>query len=719
MRVNAFRLSVRTKILAAIGGVVAMLAIVAVIGITRLNTTAHDAERLYQENVLGVLYSLETEASLLASAREEYRAFDAPAGDHRDELIAESRHEMEQALEHAKAYEETYASEEDRVRWEAVVAQIHAVVEARAHVLDVLEDGDIAAAREAAEAMTEDVAALDKALNEAADYNAEIAKESRDEALSAASSARTLLIGTSIVAALAGLAAGFWIARSIANGVSKMRAAAAGIAQGDLDQNVAVSSKDEIGDMAASFGEMISYIRGIANVATEVSQGNLAVDVSAKSDRDVLGNAFVSMQRYLSETATAAEQIAGGNLTVHVAPKSERDTLGNAFATMIERLHETLAGAASTAERVTQAKDQLAQSASQAALATQEVARASQQVAEGTGQQAAAAQQVNQGVEQLTLAIDQIVRGALTQAQSVDEANGLGARVASGADEMAANAEQAAAGARDAAATAQEGATLVQRTVDGMDRIKQTVDAAAAEVASLGERSTEIGKIVSVIQDIAAQTNLLALNAAIEAARAGEQGRGFAVVADEVRQLAERVARATQEIGGLIEGVQKGVDASVKAMQQGAVEVGTGAAAAGEAGDALQRILAAAESVAGQIQQIARGSTELRSSGQQMAALLADVRGVVEQNSAATEEMQATASSAGDQMAGIAAIAEENSAATEQLSASAEEMTAQVQEVSAATEELGQMADNLARQVAAFKLNRGAGELDARRRRAA
>ena len=134
---------------------------------------------------------------------------------------------------------------------------------------------------------------------------------------------------------------------------------------------------------------------------------------------------------------------------------------------------------------------------------------------------------------------------------------------------MAESASAASEGAREASETARSGAALVQKTVDGIGRIQVAVDGAAQEVTSLGAQSEEIGKIVAVIEDIAAQTNLLALNAAIEAARAGEQGRGFAVVADEVRQLAERVAGATKEIATLIEGVQNGVAASVKAMEQG------------------------------------------------------------------------------------------------------------------------------------------------------
>ncbi len=259
---------------------------------------------------------------------------------------------------------------------------------------------------------------------------------------------------------------------------------------------------------------------------------------------------------------------------------------------------------------------------------------------------------------------------------------------------------------------------MVQRTIDGMQRIKQTVDTAAEEIARLGERSAEIGNIVAVIDDIAAQTNLLALNAAIEAARAGEQGRGFAVVADEVRKLAERVAGATKEISGLINGIQRSVESSVKVMAEGATETDAGARVAADAGVALQEILAAVGSVNSQMGRIASGSEDLRGAGAEMVSVVTDVRtvvesvgdsvtsiaGVAEQNSSATEQMRGTARSVGDAIQSIAGVAEENSAATEQVSASSEEMTAQVEEVTAAAHSLGAIADDLHAKVATFKL---------------
>ncbi len=453
---------------------------------------------------------------------------------------------------------------------------------------------------------------------------------------------KTVLVVGVVAAALVAVIA-FFFARSIASPIGRIATAAAGIAEGDLEQDVAISSKDEIGEMANSFGEMIDYLR---------------------------------------EMAGAAEQIADGDLTAEVEPKSQQDLLGNAFKTMIANLNEAMRQTAVTAESLTVAKEQLASTAEQSASATQEVASSSQQVAEGTSNQATAAQEVSGATQELSRAVEQITETAEN-------------KVGKAAVGMAEGAQEAAAGARDSAKTAEEGAEMVEKTVEGIGRIKDSMAAASLEIGTLGERSAEIGKIVAVIEDIAAQTNLLALNAAIEAARAGEQGRGFAVVADEVRQLAERVASATKEIATLIEGVQQGVDGSVKAMEDGTTEMDAGAAIAAQAGEALAQILAAANGVAQQVQGIADSAAEVNDASGEMTTLLDGARATVE---TITESMGS-----------IAAVAEENSASTEEMSSAAEEMSAQVEEVTAATHELGTMADELHAQVAQFKL---AGEGD-------
>jgi len=178
--------------------------------------------------------------------------------------------------------------------------------------------------------------------------------------------------------------------------------------------------------------------------------------------------------------------------------------------------------------------------------------------------------------------------------------------------EIAERSDNAAGRAREAGEHASQGRRVVDMTIQSMDRIDSTVSSAAQAVASLGASSERIGAIVAVIKEIAEQTNLLALNAAIEAARAGEQGRGFAVVADEVRKLAEKTTAATQEIGGMIASIQAETAQAVETIEAGKSEVVGGVGQAREAGEALQKIVSQVEGLSHMVQDIAQAAQAQR-----------------------------------------------------------------------------------------------------------
>jgi methyl-accepting chemotaxis protein len=206
--------------------------------------------------------------------------------------------------------------------------------------------------------------------------------------------------------------------------------------------------------------------------------------------------------------------------------------------------------------------------------------------------------------------ISQMAAGAndtVDQAVSVSTAS---EQMAATSADIASSCHHAAEGARHAGEKAKAGAQVVQRTIEGMACIALQVKDAAVSVKGLGSRSEQIGEIIGTIEDIADQTNLLALNAAIEAARAGEQGRGFAVVADEVRALAERTTHATKEISDMIKAIQKETHVAVAAMEDGVKRVEEGAVGAEASGKALQDILLEIDALAMQVNQIATAAEE-------------------------------------------------------------------------------------------------------------
>ncbi|KAF0218890.1 MAG: methyl-accepting chemotaxis [Geobacteraceae bacterium] len=206
---------------------------------------------------------------------------------------------------------------------------------------------------------------------------------------------------------------------------------------------------------------------------------------------------------------------------------------------------------------------------------------------------------------QLHMTAEQIATGAEEMASQTGTVAVASEEMSATSLEIATNCGMMASAAGEANNHARTGSEVVHRTIDVMERLQEMVTSTAAAVEALGESSDHIGKIVGTIEDIADQTNLLALNAAIEAARAGEQGRGFAVVADEVRALAERTSKATREISGMIKDIQAKTRNAVVSMTQGVSEVEEGSREAAQSEEAVNDILASIGTLAGQVQQIA------------------------------------------------------------------------------------------------------------------
>ncbi|MGO9016646.1 MAG: methyl-accepting chemotaxis protein [Dissulfurispiraceae bacterium] len=306
----------------------------------------------------------------------------------------------------------------------------------------------------------------------------------------------------------------------------------------------------------------------------------------------------------LKKTVEMSNALADGDLTVKVESESMDETgqLLAAMGKMAAKLHDVVAAVKTSADSVATASSQLS----------------------------AKSGQMSRGMAEQSGRASQIAASSSEMSQTVMD--------------VAKNASNIASSTTETASIAKEGEEIVSISVQEVKEIASTVAESSSLITSLGERSKQIGEIISVIKDIADQTNLLALNAAIEAARAGEQGRGFAVVADEVRKLAERTAKATSEIGEMIGAIQNEVSQAVASMGEATGKVDSGVDDVTKAGEALHRIVKSVEGLQSMVHQVASATEQMSTVSEAVSSDVETVAKVANETSSNSHEIAESAS---------------------------------------------------------------------------
>lgn len=352
--------------------------------------------------------------------------------------------------------------------------------------------------------------------------------------LAEARAAGLKLLGIFGAIAAVGIVAAFVFARQITKPVTTLVTVAQRVGQGDLTQLAPVTSHDEIGQMASTFNDSVVRLRGL---------------VQTESERDDERRKREELQQNIIKFLDTVVEIGQGDLTKR--GEVSWDVLGNvvdAINLMVEEIAAVIGDVRQAAVRVASGSSEMMTTTAQLSAAAQAQSRE--------------AMSVNTATDEMTATVRQV-------AQSAD---------------------QSARAARQALEAAQKGEQSVRNSLAGMQQIRAEVQTISKKIKSLGDRSLEISEIVNTIQEIAGQTHLLALNASIEAAGAGDAGMRFSVVADEVRKLAERATQATRDISALIKNVQVETQEAVVAMEEGTREVESGYQVSLKAEEALQEI---------------------------------------------------------------------------------------------------------------------------------
>jgi len=402
----------------------------------------------------------------------------------------------------------------------------------------------------------------------------------------------------SIVAILSAIVIALLITASIVNPLKSAVDAAELLATGDVSSEIGSDSRDETGQLQRSMGQMVQSLRRMGETANRIAKGDLDLEVVPGSERDVFGTAMKNMVDSLKQMAATADRIAAGDLTSEVQPVSSKDRLGNSFAVMARNMRELNS-------EIREVVNVLASSAGEIMTTVSEFASTSSETASAINETNATVQEVRQTTDLTS-----------QKAKHVFET------------------------AQKSVTVARTGNKSVVDAIGGMQGINERMGFIADRIVKLSEQSQAIGDIIATVNDLAEQSNLLAVNAAIEAAKAGEHGKGFAVVAQEVKNLATQSKQATAQVRSLLGDIQKATTAAVLATEQGSKAVEIGVKQSSEAGEAIRLLSVSIEETSNSTLQIVTSTQEQAIGMDQIATAIQSINQASNQNVAGSRQIE-------------------------------------------------------------------------------
>ncbi len=644
-------LKIRSKLILGFTVLVIITGLTGYLGIHNLSRISQKESFLFEDNI--------TPMTKLAAATDSFQKIRVNA---RDMVLAADQGELEQANERINIYKDTmnsfigyYKTTAQEGREQDTYNNFVKVYGAYINDLNLLHNYATNGGKDKAVAllkgsMHEEATALQSSLLLLVHINKQQAESVNKNNLKDAASSIKIMIIFMSAGLIFSILLAWLISRIISGGISQiysrieslkniciinLKNGSEQLAHGDLNVKIETGTKlleikshDEIGLLASGVNEIITMIQAtvvsVENAVFKVRElieesqkmvdAGLEGNLKKRSDtdqfeggyRDVitgLNKTLDTIIMPLTEASVVLAKMSKGDLTV----KMKGDYKGD-YKLLKDSINDTVRSLNKAMSQVTETIEATASAAGQ-------ISSSAEQIAAGSQEQSSQTAEVASAVEQMTKTIL----------------------------ETSKNANAASEAAKSAGTVAKEGGTSVFDAVEGMNNISSIVDNAARTVTKLGDSSTQIGEIVRVIDDIADQTNLLALNAAIEAARAGEQGRGFAVVADEVRKLAEQTTKATKEIELMIKQIQGETEEAVNSMNRGTEEVKKGKQLADKAGKALDEIISGSVKVVDIIYQVAAASEEQSTAAEQISRNVEGISTVTNESAAGVQQIaQAT-----------------------------------------------------------------------------
>ncbi len=480
--------------------------------------------------------------------------------------------------------------------------------------------------------------------------NEAAAQQTSDSNTSTTVRAESLMSGLLIVGALVAVLVGLWITKQIRDPLRKTTAMLQEMGNGHLSGRLKLNTKDEVGVMAATMDQFADDLQKyVVGSMKRISEGDFDFEIPLKDESDEIAPALNGTTKTLEALKAETDKLIKYSVEGRLSERGKADNFKGGYREIVVGINDILdavilpiqegsdvlkvmAKGDLTArvkgeykgdhqiikKSINQLGESLSKVISEVTEAVQSTASASAQISSSTEEMAAGAQEQSAQSGEVATAVEEMTKTIV---------------------ETTRNAGVAADTAKNAGRKAEEGGNVVKSTIVGMDKVAEVVGKSADKIRTLGNSSNQIGEIVQVIDDIADQTNLLALNAAIEAARAGEQGRGFAVVADEVRKLAERTTKATKEIADMIKKIQSETSEVVASIDEGTAEVENGKKMADQASIALQEIIGGAQQVVDIISQVAAASEEQSSAAEQISKNIESINSVSQQSAAGTQQI--------------------------------------------------------------------------------